>query len=85
MHAENQGVPAGDCGHGGNRGHAVFAAVHAQNGRAHRGGGAGELICSTLMEGVVAYADEQPLIALQAGRVGEVYVCQGRRCVRVSC
>lgn len=38
----------------------------------------GELICSTLLEGVVAYADEQPLIALQAGRVGKVYVCQGQ-------
>ena len=37
-----------------------------------------ELICSTLLEGVVAYADEQPLIALQAGRVGKVYVCQGQ-------
>ena len=38
----------------------------------------GELICSTLLEGVVAYADEQPLIALQAGRVGKVYVRQGQ-------
>ena len=38
----------------------------------------GELICSTLLEGVVAYADEQPLIALQAGRVGKVHVRQGQ-------
>ena len=78
-HAENQGVPAGNCGHGGNRGHAVFAAVHTQDSRAApRWWSGGELICSTLLEGVVAYADEQPLIALQAGRVGKVYVCQGQ-------
>lgn len=38
----------------------------------------GELICSTLLEGVVAYADEQPLIALQSGRVGKVHVRQGQ-------
>lgn len=38
----------------------------------------GDLIRSTLMEGVVAYADEQPLIALQAGRVARVYVSQGQ-------
>lgn len=38
----------------------------------------GELICSTLLEGAVAYADEQPLIALQAGRVGKVHVRQGQ-------
>lgn len=38
----------------------------------------GELICSTLMEGIVTYADEQPLIALQAGRVGRVHVRQGQ-------
>ena len=38
----------------------------------------GDLIRSTLMEGVVAYADEQPLIALQAGRVARVYVIQGQ-------
>ena len=38
----------------------------------------GDLIRSTLMEGVVAYANEQPLIALQAGRVARVYVIQGQ-------
>lgn len=38
----------------------------------------GELICSTLMEGIVTYADEQPLVALQAGRVGQVHVLQGQ-------
>ena len=38
----------------------------------------GDLIRSTLMEGVVAYANEQPLIALQAGRVARVYVSQGQ-------
>lgn len=38
----------------------------------------GELIRSTLMEGVVAYANEQPLIALQAGRVERVHVRQGQ-------
>ena len=62
----------------GNRGHAVFAAVHTQDSRAHRGGGAGGTDLLHLLEGVVAYADEQPLIALQAGRVGKVYVCQGQ-------
>ena len=38
----------------------------------------GNLIRSTLMEGVVAYADEQPLVALTAGRVARVYVSQGQ-------
>ena len=38
----------------------------------------GELIRSALMEGVIAYAQEQPLVALQAGRVRQVHVRQGQ-------
>lgn len=39
----------------------------------------GEFIRSTLLEGVIGYAQEQPLVALQPGRVARVYVQQGQR------
>lgn len=42
----------------------------------------GELIKTTLLEGVVSYRDEQPCVAAQAGRVSAVYVAQGQRVSR---
>ncbi len=38
----------------------------------------GNLIRSTLLEGVVCYENEQPCVALKAGRVARVYVKEGQ-------
>ena len=39
----------------------------------------GAFIRSTLLEGVIGYAQEQPLLALQPGRIARVHVQQGQR------
>lgn len=39
----------------------------------------GELLQTTLVEGVVAYESQQPVVSLQAGRLSGVYVAQGQR------
>ena len=51
----------------------VFAAVHTQDSRGTAVVERGGLIRSTLLEGVVAYADEQPLCP--AGGPGGESVC----------
>ncbi|MDD3337199.1 MAG: biotin/lipoyl-binding protein [Eubacteriales bacterium] len=37
----------------------------------------GDLIKTTILEGVVAYRNQQPVVSLQAGQIGAVYVGQG--------
>ncbi len=42
----------------------------------------GDLIRSTLLEGVVCYENEQPCVALKAGRIARVYVQEGQQVKR---